>query len=153
MQQKHALIIYFSAIVADLVVSYLFEYSVWIPYFSLAVLPALITYTASRTGVIVFSLQAIFLWLFAGINLGIAIFTIGFLAISIKDIVIHVFHTTTWQSVGASTAALLISLLLLGVLTNYFTKEPVLAPPFMIGTASTIILSFAFSILIKTRYA
>lgn len=153
MTRKHALIIYFTAIVADLVVSYIFEYSVWIPYFSLAVLPALVTYTTSRTIIFVICLQALFLWLFAEINLGIAIFTVGLLTILIKDIVIHVFHTTTWQSVAASTLTLIISLLFLGALTSYFTKEHLLSTPFLIATASTVILSFAISILIQTRYA
>jgi len=153
MSPKFSLLIFAAALGADLFVSPLFGYSVWLPYFSLAVFPALIMFSDTRMSLIIVGLQSISLWLFAGVNLGISVLSSGILFVLFVDVIRSTFHTTTWQSVAALSAALALSLFVLGLITHFFAPISYLTTRFAVGIAITAAASFIFGLIMQRRYA
>lgn len=138
------------ALLLDLVMTPLLGGPVWMPYFTLAVLPAIFLFAPSTVAMMIALLEVLVLWLASSFNVGILVFVMGLLLFYERWAVPKLLHITTWQAMGLAAVGLPIFLGFLFFLSSLLLTEIELsAVRMLISGALSTVASLVLLVVVK----
>lgn len=141
------------AIVADLVLTPALGGAIWLPYFSLLLLPFIFTFADPIPAGAVFIVEALIIWLATDVNIGIIVFALGILVLFERWLVPQLLHTSTWQATVIGALGIPLFALTFAALALVLPGEPLVATGrLIVGFFITTLGAAITTALLKNYY-